>query len=232
MGEVLKTSRQNPLQSRKTLKVGYMRSLFSLTLLTSVLALALASVAQATVFEPITCALLFILVVFARDDENSLLLTLVFAVVLSLDALMVFYLKNILFPIIESFYIENIFAYGGQLTLSILLLFLLKYRMAVAVLVTRGKSASVFEKNHAEGPLYLLVLTLVFIDFMALMENFLRNMEHLGVKEETAKVFWEVTFFYDYFAYLKSVPLLLCIAMLYVGIVVRTRRTPIQADEN
>ncbi len=206
-----------------------MRSLFGLSLLASVLALFLASVAKATVFEPITCVLLFVLVFFAKGDENSLLLTLIFAVVLSLDALMVFGLKNIVFPVVESFYVENIYAYGGQLILSLLLLFLLRHRMTVAVLVTRGKSASVFEKNHAEGPLYLLVIALVLIDFMALMENFLRNMEHLGVNEETAKVFWEVTFFYDYFAYLKSVPVLLCIAMLYVGIVVRTRRQAIQS---
>ncbi|WP_249314002.1 hypothetical protein [Pseudoalteromonas sp. S2755] len=84
-----------------------------------------------------------------------------------------------------------------------------------------------FEKNYAEGPLHFLVLTLALIDFFALMENFLRNLEHLGINEETAKVFWEVTFFYDYFAYLKSVPMLLCVAVLYIGFIAR-RNAPLQ----
>ncbi|MGA4607979.1 hypothetical protein [Pseudoalteromonas maricaloris] len=205
-----------------------MRSLFSLALLASVFALVLASVAQATVFEPITCIMLFILTFLSKSDENSLLLTLIFAVVFALDAVLVFGLKYGVFPVVESYFIENIYAYGAQLAVSLLLLFLLRHRMTVAVILTRGKSASVFEKNYTEGPLYLLVIMLVFIDFMALMENFLRNLDRMGVDEEIAKAFWEVTFFFDYFAYLKAVPIILCIMLLYVGLIVRTKRQPIQ----
>ena len=101
--------------------------------------------------------------------------------------------------------------------------------MTVGVLVTKGKSPTVFERNHAEGPLYFLVITMVTVDFMALTENFIRNLEHLGVTEETAKVFWEVTFFYDYFEYLKVVPMLLCVLMLYVGLIVRTKNHQLQS---
>ncbi|WP_240036249.1 hypothetical protein [Pseudoalteromonas sp. A757] len=100
----------------------------------------------------------------------------------------------------------------------------------MAVLLTKGRTASVFEKNHAEGPLYFLVLILVFVDFMALLENFIRNLEHIGVNEEIARAFWEWTFFYDYYEYLKAVPIFLCIALLYVGLIVRTRRQPIQSQ--
>ncbi|MEZ7207924.1 helix-turn-helix domain-containing protein [Pseudoalteromonas sp. DY56-GL79] len=189
----------------------------------SILALLMTTVVSATVFEPITCILLFVLVYLCKEDQNSLSLTLIFAVVLSLDAVMVFYLKNIVFPVVESYYIENIYAYGGQLISSLLLLFLLKYRMSLSVFFTRGKSASVFEKNYAEGPLYFLALTLVLIDFFALMENFLRNLERLGMDEEAAKIFWEVTFFFDHFAYLKAFPTLLCITLLYIGLLARKK---------
>ena len=126
-------------------------------------------------------------------------------------------------------FLQNTVAFGTQLLLSLILLFLLKHRMTIAVLITKGKSASVFEKNYAEGPLYLLVLTLVAVDLFALIENFIRNLEHLGVAEETASIFWEFTFFYDYFEYLKAVPMLLCVMMLYVGLMVRTKSHQLQS---
>lgn len=205
-----------------------MRSLFNLSLLTSVAALMLASVAKATVIEPIVFLLLVMLAFFARKDENSLLLTIIFAAVFALEVSVAFGLKYIVFPAVESFYYENIYAFSIQLLLSLLLLILLRHRMTIAVILTRGKSASVFEKNYAEGPLYFLVITSVLIDFLALMENFLRNLEHLGVDEEKAKVFWEITFFYDYFEYLKTITMLLCVLLLYIGLIVRTKREPIK----
>ncbi|PAY01761.1 hypothetical protein CKO50_08370 [Pseudoalteromonas sp. HM-SA03] len=205
-----------------------MRSLFSLSLLTSMVAVVLAYVAKATVIEPIVCVSLFILVFSSRKDENSLLLTLIFAVVFVLEVLVAFGLKYMVFPAVESYYYENIYAFSIQLILSLLLLFLLRHRMTISVILTRGKSASVFEKNYAEGPLYFLVIISALVDFLALMENFLRNLERLGVNEETAKLFWEFTFFYDYFEYLKAVPMLLCVLLLYVGLIVRTKRQPIQ----
>ncbi|MBR8844214.1 MULTISPECIES: hypothetical protein [Pseudoalteromonas] len=205
-----------------------MRSLFGLSLLTCVSALIFVSVVQFGVFESIVCAMLFILACFSKKDQNSQMLTLIFAAVYVLEVFVAIGLKYFIFPAVESYYYENIYAFGLQLAVNLILLFLLKYRMTVGVLITKGKSASVFEKNYAEGPLYFLVLILVFIDFMALMENFLRNLERLGVSEETAKIFWEVRFFYDYFEYLKGVPILLCITLLYVGLIVRTKRQPVQ----
>ncbi|MEQ3528314.1 hypothetical protein [Pseudoalteromonas sp. XMcav11-Q] len=205
-----------------------MRSLFNLSLLTSIFAVVLASFIGATLFNPIVCSFLFLLVFLSRDDHNSLLLTVIFAMVFVLDSFSIIGIKYLIFPYVTSNFIQNVYAFGSQLILSIFLLILLKYRMTVAVFLTRGKSASVFEKNYAEGPLYLLVIILVLVDFFALIENFIRNLDRMGVSEEVAKAFWEWTFFYDYFEYLKAVPIFLCIALLYVGLVVRTKRKPIQ----
>ncbi|RRS09332.1 hypothetical protein EAG18_07795 [Pseudoalteromonas sp. J010] len=205
-----------------------MNSVFNLALLTSFCAAVLVALMSAPLIEIIMTALLLALVFFSKDDQNSQLLTFCFAVVFVLSSIVVYILETVVYPSVNGGFFQNIYAFSSQLLLSMLLLFILKHRMTVAVLLTRGKSASVFEKNYAEGPLYLLVMVLVFVDFMALMENFLRNLEHIGVREETARTFWEVTFFYDYFAYLKAVPMLLCVTILYVGLIVRTKRQPIQ----
>ncbi|MCX2767737.1 helix-turn-helix domain-containing protein [Pseudoalteromonas sp. B530] len=189
----------------------------------SILTLILGSAFGVIIFESTLFILLLVLFFYSYKDKNSQLLTLCFVVVFLCSTVVAYALVNVIFPILDSGYHKNICAFTIQFSLSLLLLFLLKYRMAFAVLLTRGKSASVFEKNYAEGPLHFLVLTLALIDFFALMENFLRNLEHLGINEETAKVFWEVTFFYDYFAYLKSVPMLLCVAVLYIGYIARNQ---------
>ncbi|QZO15030.1 helix-turn-helix domain-containing protein [Pseudoalteromonas piscicida] len=194
----------------------------------SILTLILGSAFGVVIFESTLFILLLVLFFYSYKDKNSQLLTLCFAIVFVLSSIAMFVLQTVIFPAVESYFIENIYAFSIQLSLSLLLLFLLKHRMTIAVILTRGRSPTVFEKNHAEGPLYLLVILLAIVDFFALMENFLRNLDRMGVNEESAKVFWEVTFFYDYFAYLKAVPMLLCVLLLYVGLIVRTKRQPIQ----
>ncbi|ATD09670.1 hypothetical protein SIO17_21410 [Pseudoalteromonas piscicida] len=206
-----------------------MKSLFRLALLTSLVAMALVMTMSATVIELVMSLMLIILVCFSREDDNSQLLTLCFAIVFILSYGVVYTLENFIYPAVTGGFMQNTFAFGSQLSLSILLLFFLRHRMTIAVLLTRGKSPTVFEKNYAEGPLYLLVIIAALVDFFALMENFIRNLDHLGVPEETAKIFWEFTFFYDYFEYLKAIPMLLCVMMLYVGLVVRTKRQPTQS---
>ncbi|RRS09331.1 XRE family transcriptional regulator [Pseudoalteromonas sp. J010] len=188
----------------------------------NILALLMSYVVSAVIFEPITCVLLFILVYLARKDTNSFLLISIFTVVLTLDAFLVFCLKIIVFPKVESFYIENILAYGVQLITSLMLLLSIKYKMTISLLLTRARVASVFEKNYVESPLYFLTGVLVLVDFLALMENFVRNMERLGVAEETAKTFWNLTFFFDNYSYLKAFPILLCISLLYIGFLARS----------
>ncbi|MGC0120068.1 hypothetical protein [Pseudoalteromonas piscicida] len=205
-----------------------MKSLFNLSLLTCIVATICATFVSATVLELFFPVALLVLVVMSKDDINSQLLTLCFAFVFTLSAISLYALKTMIFPLIGSNFLENTYIFSAQLILSLLLLFILKHRMTIAVIITKGKSASVFEKNYAEGPLYFLVLLLVFTDFSALMENFLRNLDRMGVNEETAKMFWEVTFFFDYFAYLKAVPIFLCIFLLYIGLIVRTKRQQIQ----
>ncbi|RZG12097.1 hypothetical protein EXT47_22655 [Pseudoalteromonas sp. CO342X] len=207
-----------------------MKSLFNLALLTSIAAALSITFVNTSLIELAVPIALIILVFMSKNDHNSQMLTLCFAFVFVITSVAMYVLDAVIKPAEPNVFYQNIYAFLINLSLSLILLFLLKHRMTVAVLLTRGKSASVFEKNYAEGPLYLLVLFLVFVDLMALLENFIRNLEHIGVNEETAKIFWEWTFFYDYFEYLKAVPIFLCVALLYVGLIVRTRRQPIQSQ--
>ena len=206
-----------------------MKSLFSMTLSTCMAAVAFVLLMSAPMIESVMACLLVVLVFFSKRDENSQLFTLCFAIVFIISSVIMYLLESVAYPSISDGFLQNTVAFGTQLLLSLILLFLLKHRMTIAVLITKGKSASVFEKNYAEGPLYLLVLTLVAVDLFALIENFIRNLEHLGVAEETASTFWEFTFFYDYFEYLKAVPMLLCVMMLYVGLMVRTKSHQLQS---
>ncbi|MEQ3528316.1 helix-turn-helix transcriptional regulator [Pseudoalteromonas sp. XMcav11-Q] len=194
----------------------------------SILTLILGSIAgYFLIFESIVFLLLLFLFFCCYKDKNSQTITGIFLFIYALEVAVAYLLKFIIFPAVESYYIENIYAFGLQLTLSLMLLFLLKHRMTISVFLTQGRSASVFEKNGIEAPIYLLAMTLALIDFLALMENFIRNLERLGVSEETAKIFWELRFFYDYFEYLKAIPIFLCIALLYVGFIAR-RNAPLQ----
>ncbi|RXF03361.1 hypothetical protein [Pseudoalteromonas sp. PS5] len=206
-----------------------MKSLFKLALLTSLVAAGLVTFASAPLVEIMMSLTLILLVLISKNDDNSQLLTLCFAAVFVLSSIAMYTLETIIYPAVNDNFIGNTVAFATCLLLSLTLLFLLKHRMTIAVLLTRGKSATVFEKNYAEGPLYLLVIFLAVVDGLALMENFLRNLDRIGVNEELAKTFWEVTFFYDYFEYFKAIPMLLCVALLYVGLVVRTKRQPIQS---
>ncbi len=161
---------------------------------------------------------------YARNDKNSQSIVAIFIFAFSLEIAVVYWLKFVLIPAIESYYIENIYAFATQLLLSLLLALMIKYRMLLGAWFTKGNSASIFEKNQVDAPLYALACTLALIDFAALMENFIRNLEHLGIDEEVAKPFWELTFMFDYFAYIKAVPYLLCMFVLYAGITARRKQ--------
>ncbi|PHI34685.1 transcriptional regulator [Pseudoalteromonas sp. GCY] len=186
--------------------------------------LFMSSIVSVLVFEVIFIGLLILLFFYARNDKNSQSIVAIFIFAFSLEIAVVYWLTFVLIPAIESYYIENIYAFATQLLLSLLLALMIKYRMFLGACFTKGNSASIFEKNQVDAPLYALACTLALIDFAALMENFIRNLEHLGIDEEVAKPFWELTFMFDYFAYIKAVPYLLCMFVLYAGITARRKQ--------
>ncbi|USD30287.1 helix-turn-helix transcriptional regulator [Pseudoalteromonas sp. SCSIO 43201] len=187
----------------------------------SILIVCFSSIWSLFFFENIILIILCVLFFYANKDKNSQSVIGIFVIAFMLEVIVAYCLKFIIFPAVESYYFENIYAFGLQLCINLLLLFMLKNRAFLSVLVTRGRSASVLERSPIEASVYFLVLTLASVDFLALMENFLRNLERLGVEESVAKAFWEVTFFYDYFEYLKAAPTWACVMVLFTAIIAR-----------
>ncbi|QUI61541.1 helix-turn-helix domain-containing protein [Pseudoalteromonas sp. A22] len=189
----------------------------------SILTLLFGSLATAMLFESITLFLLIMLLCYSYKDKNNQCMVAIFVVIYALSNAFGYWLKYVVFPAAANSFIQNVYAFSINLALSLFLLFLIKYRMKFAVLITRGRSFEVFEKSLVEAPLYFLALILAVVDFCALIENFIRNLDRLGMDEEKVKIFWELTFFYDYYEYLKAPLMLLSIALLYAGVLARKR---------
>ncbi|MCG9770776.1 helix-turn-helix domain-containing protein [Pseudoalteromonas piscicida] len=191
----------------------------------SILTLLFGSLATAMLFESITLFLLIMLLCYSYKDKNNQCMVTIFVVIYALSNAFGYWLKYVVFPAAANSFIQNVYAFSINLALSLFLLFLIKYRMKFAVLITRGRSSEVFEKSLVEAPLYFLALILAVVDFCALIENFIRNLDRLGMDEEKVKIFWELTFFYDYYEYIKAPPILLSLVLLYAGILARKRNT-------
>ncbi|MEK0159876.1 helix-turn-helix transcriptional regulator [Pseudoalteromonas piscicida] len=191
----------------------------------SILTLLFGLGTTAMLFESVFLLLLIALLCYSYKDKNSQCMVAIFVTVYILTNIANYWLHFVLFPVVTNAFYQNIYAFSTNLSLSLLLFILLKYRMKFAVFITRGKSEDVFEKNPIEAPLCFLAMMIALIDFCALMENFIRNLEHIGMDEDFAKTFWELTFFYDYYEYIKAPPILLSFVLLYAGILARKRNT-------
>ncbi|RRS09334.1 XRE family transcriptional regulator [Pseudoalteromonas sp. J010] len=183
----------------------------------------LGSLAGVMVFESTVFLLLVALFFYAHKDKNSLSIISILLVIYFLTLISGYCLNYIIFPMAESYYMQNTYAFSLHLLLSTMMALSIKHRMLIAAWVTRGKVPSIFERNYVDAPLFSLACCLMFVDFAALIENFIRSSERLGVPLEIAQQFWEVTFFYDYFWYFKAVPSLMILSVLYMGIEIRKR---------
>jgi len=172
-------------------------------------------------FVLLSVALLF----FSKDDQNSQYLVVVFLSYFALAKIVIFILETYIYPNYNGL-IQNTFAFGSALIEDLCLIYLVRNRMKMSLLFTRGKAPKVLERNYADGPLLGLLIGYVFIDFLALVENAIRNLEHLGFSEDFAKQFWDFMFFYNNYEYIKVVLISLTIMVLYMGVVIRKRQMP------
>lgn len=170
------------------------------------------------------CLLLISLFLLSKKDVNSGYLVLVFLGVFSLGKVLLYPLEEYLFPISSGF-VQNLSVFSINLFLDLLLIFFLKNRMVFSLKITNGRKPEVLEKNYSEGPLYGLLIGWCLVDFLALLENIVRNLEHLGISEDFAKQFWHITFIYDYYEYAKGVLMALTIVVLYMGVIIRKRQS-------
>ncbi|WP_462170373.1 hypothetical protein [Pseudoalteromonas xiamenensis] len=168
---------------------------------------------------------LALLAFFAKNEVNSQYLVIAFLVVFALGKILLYPIEIYIYPNYSGF-IQNLSGFGLGLLLDLVLIYLVRNRMELSLIITRGKAPSVLEKNYADGPLLGLLVCLAAIDSIALIENTIRHLEYLGFDENFAKQFRGMTFFYDYYEYFKSSLISISIAVLYMGVVIRKRQIP------
>ncbi|MFC3034413.1 hypothetical protein ACFOEE_18050 [Pseudoalteromonas fenneropenaei] len=172
--------------------------------------------------QTVFCILLVGLAFFSRSDSNGQFLIIAFLTAFLVEKIVFYPVELFIFPLNINF-IGNSVAFIVQFSVDVLLIYLVKNRMKLSLVLTKGKSPCILEKNYAEGPLYGLLICYASIDMLAFIENIIRNLDRLGVDESFAKQFWDLTFFYDNFEYMKGVLMALTIVVLYMGVVVRKR---------
>ncbi|WP_462152231.1 hypothetical protein [Pseudoalteromonas xiamenensis] len=175
--------------------------------------------------QAIFCIFLGILSVLSRKDFNGLFLVLCFLIIFSIEILVFYPLQHFVFPSLNGL-LDNSIAFSAQFCIDLFLIYLVRNRMSLSLIFTKGSDPRIFEKNYTEGPLLGLLLGYAAMDLLAFLENLMRNLDKLGVNPEFAKQFWEFTFFYDYFEYLKGTLMALSITVLYMGVVIRKRQIP------
>lgn len=164
------------------------------------------------------------LTIMSRKDANHQFLVLSFLGVFIVGKLILYPLEMYVYGQYSGL-INNSLLFGLNIILDFVLLYLIKNRMRLGLVLTKGKKPEVLEKNYSDAPLYGLLLCYISIDLLAFFENIIRNLEHFGVSEAFAQQFWNVTFFYDFYEYFKVTLISLTIAVLYMGVIIRKRQS-------
>lgn len=163
------------------------------------------------------CILALALTWLAQDDFASRYLALCVFSLFLIDKVTIYPVELYVFPNYNGF-IDGVFAFGLQSITSLGLIFFLRNRLSISLKITKQLSAKVINKSYIEGPLLGVVLTILFVNIAAFLENIVRNLERLGVDEVFAKQFWHVTYIYDYFESIKIVLIAIVFILIFAGI--------------
>jgi len=177
------------------------------------------------------CILHLLLIFFARKDLSSMCISMIFFSVYIFSELLILPFRQYIYPVSSGF-IQNVCAFGINLSLDFLLILLLKNRVQIVLRLTRGKGYSILDRNYIDAPVYAILLGFVLIDGLAFIENIIRNLEHFGVDEEFAKQFWKMQFIYDHFEYFKIFLMALIVITLFVGTRIRQRQLRLVLGES
>ncbi len=93
----------------------------------------------------------------------------------------------------------------AHLLIDLSLLLVLLYRGALSRALYRHlhKTTAGLHLTYADIAMWLVLVITICTDLYALLENLLRNLEHLGVSEQTAKRYWDVSWMFEHYANIK-----------------------------
>ncbi len=92
--------------------------------------------------------------------------------------------------------------------------------------VPLGKSHTDEALTYTQAEVWLISVMMLyfFVDLAAMLENFIRNLDHLGVNEEWAKTFWEWTLIYYLYEPTKNVLNLIELLAIWMSVSRRGRQ--------
>ncbi|WP_462170376.1 helix-turn-helix domain-containing protein [Pseudoalteromonas xiamenensis] len=172
-----------------------------------------------------------LLVVYSRKDLNCMVVNVVFLLVYLLADLFTLSWHEYIYPNYNGL-IQNTTAFGFPLLTNCLLMYFIKNRMQLSVWLSKGRNKEVLEPNKLDAPVYIVLVSLVFADSIAILENILRNLEHFGIDEEFARQFWKVQYIYDNYEYIKVFLMALVIILLFIGTRIRQRQLRLALGES
>ena len=134
---------------------------------------------------------------FNSDNENIVTTCLGVASLVTLELLLFEYVIPTKSETIEQVWVNSII-YGVHFIFDLTTLLFLMLRAPVLRFINAHKNHKYFITNTEFGLMTVFVMFL-FVDLAAFVENLVRNLEHIGVAEETAKAFWDYNgIFYNY----------------------------------
>lgn len=154
------------------------------------------------------------IIIFKREDTTALHLCLGLFLfkVLEFSALKVIPTSAAMAPDIAMVWL-NTNNYLIHLVFDIFVLLFLLFRPPLSRHYLRkltfpiGKQHTDEELTFTQAEVWLISVMVLyfFVDLAALLENFIRNMDYLGVNEELAKNFWEWTLIYHLYEPTKNI---------------------------
>lgn len=140
---------------------------------------------------------LLLAALFNSDNTNILTTCVGVASLVTLELLLFEYVIPNKSETIEQVWINSII-YGVHFLFDLVTLLFLMLRAPVMRFLRAFENHKYFMTNTEFGLMTVFVMFL-FVDLAAFVENIIRNLEHIGIAEETAKAFWDYNWiFYNY----------------------------------
>jgi hypothetical protein len=139
--------------------------------------------------------------VAARNNVNSVHVAVLLLVLISVET--VIQVSEVFIPNSDIANVwKNTIIYSTYLAFDIVALFAVMFRPALSRTFMQDRKSEI-HITKAEVLLISVYVLFIIVNVLALGENFIRNLEHMGISEEVAKQFWSWDWVYYNFSTMK-----------------------------
>ncbi|MEZ7206443.1 hypothetical protein [Pseudoalteromonas sp. DY56-GL79] len=153
--------------------------------------------------EAILLAAVIVAIISNRSSVNGLHLALILFFIISVETMI--QASQVLVPSGDMLNVwKNTIIYSTYLAFDLIALITMMLRPAISRTILPDRKAEIY-MTPSEILLISVYVLFIGINLLALGENFIRNLEHLGVSEEFAKQFWSWDWVYYSYPTMKRV---------------------------